>query len=217
MVRTALVIACAGACAAGLAPGSATPGGAETESAAAAPAQRDASVFVVDLAHSTIIYRIRHFGLANFYGRILAPDGEFRLDEDDLGSSFVNIIIDIKRMDAGNDQRDAFLLSPDFFNVREYPKATFKSKSVRKIAEGAYEATGEFTMRGVTKPLTVKIEQFATGDFPGFGHRAGFETTFTIKRTDFGMQAYLKDGTLGDEVQITAAIQGYVDPDAEDN
>ena len=213
MVRTALVVVCAAACVAGLAPRHTTGGG----PAESAPARVDPSTFRVDSVHSTIIYRVRHFGVANFYGRIQAPAGDFRIDDDDLAGSFVNITIDIKRMDAGNDQRNGFLLSPDFFNVREYPTATFKSTSVRKVAGGTYEADGDFTMHGVTKPLTVTVEQFTTADVPRFGHRGGFETTFTVKRSDYGMDLFVKEGTLGDEVRITAAIEGYVDPEADDN
>jgi len=179
-------------------------------SAPVAPAtlQVKGAPFEIDSAHSTVHYRIRHFGVSNFYGRINAPRGSFKLDGADLAGSSISIEMEIKNMDAGNDSRNRFLLSPDFFNAREFPTASFKSTAVRAAGEGAFEITGEFTMHGVTKTLTVRAEEYTEATLAKFGHRAGFECRFALKRSDFGMNLFVQEGTLGDEVVIIAAIEG---------
>ena len=91
--------------------------------------------------------------------------------------------------------------------MREHPTAEFKSKTIRRTEKG-YEADGTFTMRGVTKNITVPIADFTTAPTERFGFRGGFECVFTVKRSEFGMDLFIKEGTLGDDVQITASIEG---------
>ena len=172
-----------------------------------------ADAFAVDVAHSTVIFKLRHFGISNFYGRVKAPSGSFLVDDSDLAGSMINVTLEIKNMDSGNVGRDRFLLSPDFFNEREYPTAEFNSSSIKKLGEGTYEATGTFTMHGVSNPVTVRIDDYTTAHVERFGHRGGFECTFTVKRSDYGMDLFVKEGTLGDEVTIIAAIEGVVRPE----
>jgi polyisoprenoid-binding protein YceI len=155
-----------------------------------------------------LIYRVRHFGVSSFYGRVNLPAGRFRVDDGDLAGSFVEITAELRHMDAGDDNRDRFLASPDFFNVREYPTATFRSSRIGKTGDGTYEATGSFTMHGVTREVTAAIEGYATAQTGRFGFRAGFEAILNVKRSDFGMDLFVKEGTLGDEVRIVAAIEG---------
>ncbi|NNF44974.1 MAG: YceI family protein [Phycisphaerales bacterium] len=175
-------------------------------SPAATPA--DDAIFTIDAVHSNLIYRLRHFGVSNFWGRVNGPTGTFLIDDANLGGSSISIVAEIKNMDAGNDGRDRFLQSPDFFNVREFPTAEFQSSSITKKGEGLYEATGTFTMHGVTKPLTVTIEDYTTAQTTRFGFRGGFECTFTVNRSEYGMSLFVEEGTLGDAVTITAAIEG---------
>lgn len=164
--------------------------------------------FEIDVAHSTLIYRVRHFGVSNFYGRINGPSGSFLLDAERPEASRLSVEIEIKNMDAGNESRDRFLLSPDFFNVREHPKASFVATSIRPTAPGVFEAMGDFTMHGETRPITVRLDGYVEKATDRFGYRAGFECTFEVKRSDYGMDLFVKEGTLGDEVRITVAIEG---------
>jgi polyisoprenoid-binding protein YceI len=178
-----------------------------------APAGASAGdVFTVDVAHSTLTYRVRHFGVSYFHGRINQPSGSFSIDGADPAGGSVHVVAEIRNMDTGNDGRDRFLTSPDFFNAREFPEAEFRSDSVRALGDGAYEAAGAFTLHGVTRPLTVRISEYTTLRTERFGLRAGFECTFTVRRSDFGMDLFVEEGTLGDEVTITAAIEGVRQP-----
>lgn len=184
-------------------PAGAMPGGPK---AAAVP-------FDIDGAHSTLLFRIRHFGVANFYGRVNGPSGTFLIDPANLEDSFIDVTVEIRNMDAGNESRDRFLMGADFFNAREFPKATFKSKSIRAV-DGGFEASGEFMMRGVTLPVTARIADYAESPTERFGYRSGFEATFDLKRSDYNMSKLVEEGTLGDDVRIIAAIEGVRAPDA---
>jgi polyisoprenoid-binding protein YceI len=182
--------------------------------ATAAPTLEDSGdPFTIDHVHSTMHYHLRHFGVSNFWGRINQPKGAFRIDDADLASSHVRVEVEVKNMDAGNDGRNRFLMSPDFFNVREYPTARFESTSIRKIDDDTYEADGTFLMHGVTQSITVLLDQYTAKQTVKFGYRAGFECRFTVKRSDYGMDLFVKEGTLGDEVTIIAAIEGVQRPE----
>lgn len=175
---------------------------------AGAPRAADDAEYEVDIAHSTLNYRIRHFGVSYFYGRINLPQGTFTLNAADPSKNRVEIAAEVINMDAGNENRNKFLLSPDFFNAREFPNTTFKSTSVKKIDATTWEATGDFTLHGVTRPITVRLTEYSEATIPKFGKRAGFVCTFMVKRSDYKVDMYSKDNVLGDEVQITAAIEG---------
>jgi polyisoprenoid-binding protein YceI len=178
--------------------------------AALRPATVD--TFTIDKTYSLLVYKVRHFGVSWFWGRINLPTGSFRLDDDDLAGSFIHVSAELKNMDTANPDRDRFLLGPDFFNVREHPTAEFRSTSIRRTGPGAYEAAGDFTMHGVTKPVTARVTEFTAAQTDRFGFRGGFEAEISVKRSDFGMDLFVKEGTLGDEVRIIASIQGLRPP-----
>src|SRR5690606_30561645 len=108
---------------------------------------------------------------------------------------------------SGNTKRDEHLRSPDFFSVKEYPEITFKSTSLKRTGEGAYEAAGTLTLRGQSKPLTVTLQQTGQGEGRGGVGVIGLEGRFTIKRSEFGMEYGLGRG-LSDDVELVVAIQG---------
>jgi polyisoprenoid-binding protein YceI len=168
-----------------------------------------ADAFDVDGVHSSLLFKIRHAGVSNFYGRVNNVKGEFTFDESNPAASKVHIHAETKDIDTGNDGRDNHLAAPDFFNARENPTLSFVSSSVKPAADGGYDVTGNLTLHGVTKEITVSIDDFAAKDAgPRMGFRAGFETQFTIKRSDYGMDLYVKEGVLGDDVTIIVAIEG---------
>ncbi len=166
------------------------------------------TAFTIDSAHSTLTYRVRHMDVAYFHGRINKPAGTFTLDDADLSGSSVQITAEIANMDSGNEGRDRFLTGPQLFNAAQFPTLEFHSTAIRKISGGTYEASGDFTMHGETRTITVRLDEYTTKQTERMGHRAGFECTFTIKRSDYGMDLFVKEGTLGDEVRITVAIEG---------
>src|SRR5262249_11317015 len=96
---------------------------------------------------------------------------------------------------------------PDFFNVKQYPVITFKSTEVKAI-DGGYQVTGDFTLHGVTKPLTLKLLGGKTAEFPKGVQRTGFATDVTIKRSEFGMDKFRENDAVGDDVVISISIEG---------
>lgn len=163
----------------------------------------------VDTVHSSAVFRIKHADTSFFWGRFNDPTGTFALDEADPTKSSFNIELDATKVDTGNAKRDAHLRSPDFFNSKQYPRITFKSKSVKKSeGDNMLEVAGDLTMHGVTKPVTAMVELTGKGEFPpGSGaKRAGIEATIIVKMTDFEIKAM--PGALSDEVKVIVSLAG---------
>lgn len=178
--------------------------------AIAAPAFA-AETFKVDAVHSTVIFRVKHMNASYAYGRFNNIAGSFAIDEKNPSASSFDFTIKVDSVDTANAGRDGHLKKTDFFNAAQFPTIGFKSKSVKAGAEGAYDVTGDLTFHGVTKPITVKIQHTGTASMkpPGGGKEttiAGIESTFTIKRSDYGMKNML--GMLGDDVTVTVAVEG---------
>jgi polyisoprenoid-binding protein YceI len=160
----------------------------------------------VDPVHSFVLFRVKHMNTAYAYGRFNSFSGTIVVNEQDPAKSSVEFEIDANSIDTGNGQRDDHLRSPDFFNVRQYPKITFKSTSVRRINNNTLEVKGDLTIRGTTRPLTVRVTYVGKGRNPRGQEIIGFETTFTIKRSQFGV-SYGLNGGLSDEVRVTVAVE----------
>ncbi len=187
------------------APGVATTTAATAAGAAMVAAQAE-TPFAIDEVHSTVIFRIKHQGVAFNYGRFNKMTGSFHIDAANPSNSSIDISVDAASVDTANADRDKHLTGNDFFSVKEYPKITFKSTGFTKKSEGVYTVTGKLTFHGKTKDITVEVAD--TGKGPGMrgGEVAGIETTFTIKRSEFGMDYLLKG--LSDEVNLTVALEG---------
>jgi polyisoprenoid-binding protein YceI len=174
---------------------------------AALPALAAAETFKVDSVHSSVNFRVKHMNVSYAYGRFTSITGTFNLDPADPTKSSFDFTVKSDSVDTGEPKRDGHLKSPDFFNVRQYPTITFKSKSVASAGENTYDVTGDLTLHGVTKPVTIKVEQ--TGKGAGMGGRgavAGLLASFNIKRSDFGMKGMV--GPVGDDVRVEVSIEG---------
>jgi polyisoprenoid-binding protein YceI len=165
-----------------------------------------ADTFAIDPVHSNVLFRIKRMDVSWFYGRFDGISGSITLDAAKPESSKVNVEVKIASVDTGDGKRDAHLKSPDFFDAKQFPTATFTSKSVKAAGDKKYSVTGDLTLHGVTKPVTIEVESVGKGKgFPD-GEIAGFLGTVTIKRSDFGMSFSLD--ALGDEVQLTLSLLG---------
>jgi len=172
----------------------------------AAAATDAVNAYQVDDVHSGTFFRVMHAGAGQFWGRINDVSGTFTLADDASKMAF-NIEVAVDSVDSGNDKLDAHLKSPDFFNSKEFPKMSFKSTSAKKAAGGMYEVSGDFTMHGVTKPVTAMVEVTGQADM-GMGARGGAEATFSIKRSDFGMNYGVEKGMIGDTVKVLVNLEG---------
>jgi polyisoprenoid-binding protein YceI len=116
-------------------------------------------------------------------------------------------------VDTNNEGRDRHLRAPDFFNMKQYPVATFEGTGLSETGtEGVFELTGRLTLHGRTQEVTAEVHDFGTGTFRG-KDIAAFEARFTIQRTDFGMTTYVApdgsdSGGLGNTVEIVISVEG---------
>ena len=164
-----------------------------------------ADTFKVDSVHSFVMFSVQHLGIANTYGRFNDITGTVVFDKDNPAKSSVEVSVPIESLDTHNSIRDRSLKSPDFLNAKQFPTMTFKSTKVEGSGD-TLEVSGDLTIRGVTKPLTVDFKKGGEGKGVFGEMRGGGETRFTIKRSDFGMN--FQQGAVGDEVSIILSLEG---------
>lgn len=162
--------------------------------------------FEVDGVHSTVIFQCKHMGTSWAFGRFDTITGTFNLDADKPENSMVDVTIDANSINTANGKRDGHLKSPDFLDVKQFPNATFKSKSVAKKGDHMYAVTGDLTLHGVTKSVTIDMEHTGSLDHPQMGKKAGFYGTLTISRSAYGV-SFMPDG-LGDDVKLMLSVEG---------
>ena len=158
---------------------------------AAAPAVA-ADMYKVDPTHAWALYMVPNRPGTDEVGNFEKVSGEIVLDKADASKSSVKIEIATASLHTGLAQRDKDLASPDFFNVVEFPKMTFVSTKVEKTGDSTAKVTGDFTLLGVTKPVTFEVTYFGEKPEPWDPKtlKAGFKATGSIKPTDFGMKKF---------------------------
>jgi polyisoprenoid-binding protein YceI len=176
-----------------------------------AAASAQVSKWQIDPAHSEADFTIKHMGISNVHGRFGNASGTLLLDEKDVTKSNVDAVVDISTVDTGVAQRDTHLKSPDFFDVTKYPQMTFVSKGLSN-ANGQLQLTGDLTMHGVTKTVTLAVEGPSKEQLDPYGKiRRAFSATTNIHRQDFGLtwNGNLKSGdtVVGDDVKVELDIE----------
>ena len=165
----------------------------------------------IDPAHSQIEFAVRHMMITTVKGRFGIVHGTVRSHDADPAKGDVDIEIDADSIDTRELQRDAHLKSADFFDVEKFPKLTFKSTGISDVQGDHFKLTGDLTIHGVTRPVTLDVTSAGRGKDPWGGERAGFSATARIKRSEFGLtwnQALEAGGFLvGDEVKINLDIE----------
>jgi polyisoprenoid-binding protein YceI len=163
--------------------------------------------YAIDPVHSSIGFSIRHF-VAKVPGTFAKFTGTLSLDRTDLAKSSAEATIEVGSVSSANDKRDEHLRSPDFFNVAQFPSASFKSTAWKKTGENTYAISGNLTVRGVTKPVVLNATLLGFGDGMGGAKLVGWEATTKLNRKDFGVDGPAMLGAaLGDEVTLTIAIE----------
>jgi polyisoprenoid-binding protein YceI len=173
---------------------------------APAPVAADAASYSLDTSHSSVLFKIKHNDVSWFYGRFNGFDGHFSFDPQSRELSGVEVTVQAESVDTGNKKRDDHLRSPDFFSAKEFPAISFRSASVRRTGENTFEASGDLSLHGVTRQITVPVELTGAASSRR-GPVAGIHSTYTFNRSDFGMN-FMIGGGLGDEVTIIVSLQG---------
>jgi polyisoprenoid-binding protein YceI len=164
-----------------------------------------ADTYKLDEVHSVALFKVGHLGISNTWGRFNKVEGTLTWDAD-VSKAALAITVAIDSVDTFNEKRDQHLKSPDFFNAKQFPTATFVSKSWKATGEKTYEVTGDFTLLGTTKSVTLPVTMVGAGATPFKDVRAGFDAQLSFKRSDFGMKDKLE--FAGDDVTLFIAIEG---------
>jgi polyisoprenoid-binding protein YceI len=164
--------------------------------------------WTIDPVHSSIGFSVRHLVVSKVRGSFATFNGAIVVAED--GTPSVSAEIAVDSVDSGNEQRDGHVKSADFFDVEKYPTATFVSTGVRADG-GNYVLDGDFTLKGVTKPVQLSLEFNGVNPGMGQGEVAGFEASVVLNRKDFGIDIDMPLETggavVGDKVTITLEIE----------
>tara|TARA_R110002096_G_scaffold77896_12_gene183522 strand:+ start:20039 stop:20749 length:711 start_codon:yes stop_codon:yes gene_type:complete len=168
-----------------------------------------AGTFAIDSDHTQIIFKVKHLSTSFQYGQFTRVEGSLSIDPANLAASKVNLTIPTASVFTGNKKRDDHLRSPDLFDAKQFPTVTFKSTDVKATGANLYAVTGDLSMHGVTKPVTISLENVGAAADPemmGGKFRIGFNGEVTINRADFGM-TYMQGAGLGDDVKLLLAIE----------
>lgn len=173
--------------------------------------QADASdAYKVDPVHSVVLFHVTHDTVGQFFGRFNEVAGTFLLDPDQPEQSSLQFTVRTSSVDTHNSRRDDHLRSPDFFNARQFPTATFTSTQVRRVSDREWEVTGDLNLHGVTRPVTVSITDYHAAVSPRTNKQAaGFKATFLVNRSDFGITTM--PVVISEQVRVIAGIEGVRD------
>ncbi|MGH7581774.1 MAG: YceI family protein [Gemmatimonadales bacterium] len=175
-------------------------------SIATLPAIGGSTAWQLDPTHTEVEFSARHLMISNVKGRFGNPAGRLSYDPTRPGSLDFEVTIPVAGVDTRNEQRDAHLRSPDFFDAANHPTMTFRGKRVEGDIGGEFRLSGDLTIRGVTRPVTLDVTTEGGGDDPWGNERLGFSATGRINRSEFGLKwnQLLETGgvAVSDEIRI---------------
>ena len=172
------------------------------------PTAAPAADYIIDNkgGHAAISFRIKHLGFSWLSGRFDQFSGTYSYDPKVPEASKVSVEIDTTSVSSNHAERDKHLRNTDFLDVAKFPKATFVSKKVEPAGEGKAKITGDLTLRGVTKEVTIDASYVGGGADPWGGNRTGFTGTTKFALADYGITFNL--GPASKEVELTLDVEG---------
>jgi polyisoprenoid-binding protein YceI len=173
----------------------------------AAPAFAQTSTWTLDKNHCQINFQTRHMGVSTVRGSISGIEGTLLWDDKDPTKSSVTATADTNTVTTNNEARDKHLKSPDFFDVAKFPTLAFKSTGVTKV-NGKLQITGDLTLAGVTKPVTLDVDG-PSAPQKGMGGKlvTGLSATGTLKRSDFNFGSKFPSAVIGDDIIFTIDVE----------
>jgi polyisoprenoid-binding protein YceI len=167
--------------------------------------------WAVDPTHSEIGFKVKHMMFTNVSGQFKNFTATAETEGDNFDNAKFDFSADVDSVTTGSADRDAHLLSADFFNAEQFPKLTFTSTAFTKKNEGEYNLTGDLTVHGVSKPVTLDVEFGGIAKDPWGNTKAGFTITGKLNRKDFGLtwNAALETGgvLVGEDVKLAIELQ----------
>ncbi len=172
------------------------------------PAQLMAADYIIDKKgmHASIRFKVSHLGYSWLWGRFNDFDGTFSYDSNNPDKSKINVVINTRSVDSNHAERDKHLRNEDFLEVDKYPEAKFVSTSYKETSKGKGVLKGDFTLRGITRPIEIDVTFTGEGKDPWGGYRAGFEGSTTIAMADYKIKKNL--GPSSQDVHLYFVIEG---------
>lgn len=166
------------------------------------PAEVQAGTYRLDSGHGKITWEVNHLGFSTYVGQFINVSAELTLDPANPSASSLTATVPLADVAPNDDGLKAHLQTPDFFDTAQFPTATFVATSIVVDEDDATQAdvTGDLTLHGVTKPVTLEVQFNQAGPSMGNTYKVGFDGEVTIKRSEFGMSFGLP--AIGDEVEL---------------
>jgi polyisoprenoid-binding protein YceI len=160
------------------------------------------TTWTVDKAHSQVSFGITHMGIAEVTGLFRSFDASITTPGEGFENATYNVTIDVSSIDTGVERRDDHLRSDDFFGVENHPEMTFESTSSSKAGDSKYKVTGDLSLHGITKPVTLDVWHRGTITKDDGTVVSGFQITGSISRKDFNIGPGFPEPALSDDVRI---------------
>ncbi|PKG38364.1 YceI family protein [Psychromonas sp. Urea-02u-13] len=175
----------------------------------ALPTMANAADYKIDTngAHASVNFKVSHLGYSFIQGRFNTFSGDFSFDEKNIEASKVSVSIDTSSLDSNHAERDKHLKSDDFINAGKFSTSTFVSNKVVKKADGGLAISGDLTLHGVTKNITLDAQFIGEGTDPWGGYRAGFEATTRLELKDFGIKVMGASSYVDMNLQVEGVKQ----------
>jgi len=166
--------------------------------------------YVIDIKgqHAFIQFKVKHLGYSWLIGNFNTFNGSFHYDEANPVNNSINIDIDVASLDSNHAERDKHLRSADFFDAAKYPKAGFASTGYEDKGNGKGVLKGKLTLRGITRTVTIDVNQIGAGKDPWGGYRRGFEGRTTLHLSDYNMAKAAMLGPVAENVEMYFSFEG---------
>ncbi|GAN61839.1 hypothetical protein AA0313_1671 [Acetobacter indonesiensis NRIC 0313] len=169
-----------------------------------APIKVESGTYKVEPGHTQVVFSLLHFGFTHYSGLFSDVSGTLTLNSAHPAASKLEVSIPVSSVQTTSDKLTAELKEADWFDAAKYPAATFVSTQVTPDGKGGATITGNFTLHGVTKPITLQAHYVGSGVNPmDKAYTVGFQATGVIKRSDYGVKTYVP--MVGDDVALTIA------------
>ena len=172
----------------------------------------------IDPSHTSVSFSVKHMMLSTVRGRLGKVRGRIQLDPAHPEKGDFEIAVEVKGITTGDPKRDGHLGSADFFDAERYPEITFKSNAIFPKGDRRYTASGDLTIREITRPVSFEVELLGTGVDRQGGQHLGAAASVTIDRTDFGLMWNMPvpNGVLvGDKVKVEVDLQALDEASAK--
>lgn len=179
--------------------------------ALAQPLNEIATSWQIDPAHTSVEFGVRHLMISTVKGRFGDIAGTVTLDANDVASPFIDVTLQTASIDTRQEQRDAHLRSPDFFDVEKWPVINFRSTGIVGDTDSEFQVMGDLTIKGVTREIILEVTREGQGSDPWGNFRAAFSAKGKIDRRDFGLtyNQVLETGgvVVGEEIKIAVEVE----------